>query len=122
MNNKKYRLRKTSKFNPWAIHFNYSRRLWGAKDAERKKCLELSRIRVTNGFKFRCFHCGQFFPYFQIQVDHTIPIANSMPQTKSEFLECFEKLFVTADKLQVLCKDCHKFKTKIELSERKNLQ
>lgn len=58
---------------------------------------------------YRCSFCKRDFIQKHIQVDHIIPIAPF-----KDWNECIEKMFCEADNLQVLCKPCHKKKTKID--------
>jgi 5-methylcytosine-specific restriction endonuclease McrA len=58
---------------------------------------------------FECANCKKAFPEKQIQVDHIKPIGTC--DTWDEFVE---RLFCEVDNLQVLCKPCHKKKTKID--------
>ncbi len=62
--------------------------------------------------EFQCAHCGLWHPQKNVTVDHMIPAG----QLRSwEDLPGFaERLFCSADKLQVLCDVCHAVKTKEE--------
>lgn len=61
---------------------------------------------------YRCAICEELFPSTQVQVDHIKPMGTTV--TWDEFIE---GLFCEADNLQVLCKPCHKIKTKKERVE-----
>lgn len=58
---------------------------------------------------YRCAMCEECFPQSGVQVDHVIAIGKT--QLWDEFIE---KLFCEKDNLQVVCKPCHKEKTKKE--------
>lgn len=58
---------------------------------------------------FTCAECEKEFVQANVQVDHKVPIGSC--KTWDEFIE---KLFCETDNLQVLCKPCHKKKTKEE--------
>lgn len=62
--------------------------------------------------EFQCAHCGQWFPKKSVTVDHIIPAG----QLRSwEDLPGFaERLFCSAEGLQVLCEACHYTKTQEE--------
>ena len=63
---------------------------------------------------YSCATCGGEFPQREVQVDHIEPIGTC--PTWDEFIE---KLFCEKDNLQVVCKPCHKIKTKEERDESK---
>ena len=58
---------------------------------------------------YKCAKCGNDFPQKQVQVDHREPIGNCRNWTTF-----IARLFCEGDNLQVLCKPCHKTKTKGE--------
>jgi len=63
---------------------------------------------------YRCKHCKNVVERPQKQVDHmepVIPIGNVWNRDWNEYRQ---RCFVSSDKLQVLCKDCHKKKTSAE--------
>lgn len=61
--------------------------------------------------RFCCAACGKACLRNNVQVDHTLPIGTCA--TWDEFIE---RLFCEQDNLQVLCKKCHKKKTKEEMN------
>jgi 5-methylcytosine-specific restriction endonuclease McrA len=61
---------------------------------------------------FRCAECEGEFTQKDVQVDHKEPIGSC--DTWDEFID---RLFCEAKNLQVLCKPCHKIKTKKERLE-----
>lgn len=58
---------------------------------------------------YRCANCLGLFPAKEVDVDH-IENLGSIKSFHDVGVFC-ERLFVTSDKLQVLCKPCHKEKT-----------
>jgi 5-methylcytosine-specific restriction endonuclease McrA len=62
---------------------------------------------------YRCNACTKLYVASAVQVDHKIPIGSC--STWDEFIE---RLFCEAENLQVLCKPCHKAKTKAEVAGR----
>lgn len=57
----------------------------------------------------RCNGCNGVFPKAQVQVDHIIPVG--FTKTWDDYIE---RLYCEIENLQVLCKKCHKKKTKID--------
>ena len=63
-------------------------------------------------FEYQCNNCKHWFPEKKINVDHRIP-AGSL--NCSEDLPRFvDMLFCEIGNLQVLCTDCHDYKTQLE--------
>lgn len=58
---------------------------------------------------YHCSSCKRAYPQKQVQVDHIVPIGKGL-----DWNTFIEKLFCERDNLQVLCKTCHKRKTKNE--------
>ena len=87
---------------------------WGRWPAK-FQLLKENRRTVTgrrHKFEYMCAQCKGWFQQKEIQVDHIIPAGA---------LNCHEdlkgfvaRLFVGVDKLQIMCKPCHKVKTKEE--------
>lgn len=63
---------------------------------------------------YKCAGCGKDYPQSGVQVDHITPIGKDL-----DWNEFIERLFCEADNLQVLCKTCHKLKTKEERENQK---
>lgn len=62
---------------------------------------------------YKCAGCGEGFPQAQVEVDHKEPVVD--PKTGFISWDIFiSRLFCEKENLQVLCKDCHKIKTKKE--------
>lgn len=66
---------------------------------------------------YRCSCCGLDYPAKDVQVDHINPIVSTGGFTTWDDL--IENLFCEKEYLQVLCKPCHKIKSKQENTERK---
>lgn len=91
-------------------------RRWGPKydvlkNAATGRKLNKKSGRLAN--HYRCAQCEKDFPQSGVQVDHIEPIGSC--KSWDEFIE---RLFCEADNLQVLCKACHKKKTKKENKKR----
>lgn len=89
-------------------------RRWGPKHDALAGAFSGSKINKKSGRQakhYQCIECAKHFPQKEVQVDHKIPIA-----PYKDWNEFIEKLFCEADNLQVLCKPCHKEKTKKERS------
>lgn len=62
---------------------------------------------------YRCNACGDDFPQKEVQVDHIQPVVDPKVGFK-DWNTFIRRLFCDEDNLQVLCKVCHKDKTKKE--------
>ena len=79
----------------------------------RSEALKLAKERDPDnprGFKWRCARCDKLFPAKQVNADHIIPCGTSL-KGWDRFIE---RMFIGVDKIQVLCRSCHKEKTKEE--------
>jgi len=74
------------------------------------------RARIRRG-KYLCAKCGNIFGPKQISIDHISPVIALTGFIS--FDEYIKRLFVPPEWLQVLCKPCHKEKTKRENRERR---
>lgn len=85
--------------------------------------MDAVKIKLDGLDKWKCENCSHFYAKSEMDVDHIFAIGNSTPTTLDEFQECIEKLHVESHLFDVLCKPCHKIKTKAEARERmrKNL-
>ena len=98
----------------WAFVRSALRKAW-QRWPPRYEVLADSKRTVTgkrHKYEYKCSACGNYFKQKDVQVDHTVPAGtlkdyNDLPQF-------VEKLFVSKDKLSVLCKACHSIKTKKE--------
>lgn len=92
-------------------------RRWPPKFDVLKSALVGRRLNKKSGREanhYLCAECGETFPQSNVQVDHIKPIGDW-----SDWGVAIEALFCEAENLQVLCKTCHKKKTK---EERENKQ
>lgn len=62
---------------------------------------------------YLCAICGDDFPASQVQVDHIVPVVDPEKGFK-DWNTFIRRLFCEASNLQVVCKPCHKKKTKKE--------
>lgn len=62
---------------------------------------------------YLCAICEDEFPATQVQVDHIKPVVDPKKGFK-DWNTFIKRLFCPADNLQVVCKPCHKVKTKEE--------
>jgi 5-methylcytosine-specific restriction endonuclease McrA len=67
---------------------------------------------------YLCAKCKGEFPTSEVQVDHIEPIVNPDIGFIS-WDEFIKNLFCSIENLQVLCKNCHTKKTKIQNNKRK---
>src|SRR5688572_7516740 len=62
---------------------------------------------------YECAECAHHYPQSNVQVDHKNPVVD--PKVGFVSWDVFiERLFCEADNLQVLCKPCHKEKSREE--------
>lgn len=107
-------MKKNKKFPLNAYIFGALRKIY-RWHPERKKALE--QRKLFNG-NYNCDECGGRFVRKGVHVDHIDPVVDP----KTGFVswdEYIKRLFVTADKLQILCKKCHKKKTQKENKQRR---
>lgn len=72
---------------------------------------------------YLCNICKKYHKLSDIQVDHIKPVIPlNRPALSMSFDEIAERLFCSEDNLQVLCKKCHKKKSKEENNIRKELK
>jgi 5-methylcytosine-specific restriction endonuclease McrA len=106
----------------WTHQFKAARLIWSRHSLERKECFAMRRETKENGLhKWNCAICLNWFSLSEIDCDHLDPIQNTIPQTIFEYYECFDRLNVSVNRLQILCKSCHKIKTKYEIKLRKDI-
>lgn len=87
-------------------------RRWGPKFATLAAAKQGKRINPSSGRlaeHYKCASCLGDFPAKQVQVDHIIPMG--VGRSWDDFIN---ELYCEADNLQVLCKECHSVKTKLE--------
>lgn len=84
---------------------------------ERYAAKKAALIPGTKPQLFRCNLCQGSFTSEDSQVDHIQPVVGI--NGFSSWDVYIDSLFVTRDRLQVLCRPCHKEKTKRENAERR---
>ena len=80
------------------------------------KHMAKSLQRLDRGL-YKCQSCQKAFGPKEIHVDHIEPIVNITGFISWD--EYINKLFVTTDKMQVLCIQCHEAKSMVERSLKK---
>ena len=95
-------------------------RRWPPKyEALKKAFVEIKTNKASNrqARHYKCTSCNEDFTSTNIQVDHIKPAVDP----KKGFISWdsfIKRLFVDESGLQVLCKPCHKTKTKTERDAR----
>ena len=99
-----------------------------------KSCKEaLKKVRSTeprykaNGklhkipiVRYTCNHCNNKFPSTEVQCDHIDPVVPiQVPAIYMSLGVLARRIFISADKIQVLCKSCHNQKSQKENEERR---
>ena len=103
--------KKKKQFNLNGYIFGSLRKIWRWYP-ERKKALQYAEV-IVSGKKepeYICWKCSSVLPRKEVHVDHIKPVID----LKKGFVDWntyINRLFVSADKLQVLCIDCHKEKS-----------
>lgn len=100
----------------WTNLLRTVRKEWAMKNPERKDTYKKASVKIDELKRWVCATCKNAFAYSDTECDHVVPVQNTVPQDKVEFLESFLRLH-SAD-LQILCKPCHKIKTKLQLREK----
>jgi hypothetical protein len=84
----------------------------------RYEALNSARRTVTgkrHKYEYQCNMCEKWFKQKEVEVDHIESIGTLR---QYEDLPTFvERLFVSVDELRVVCKPCHKKRTKEERNE-----
>lgn len=79
------------------------------RDRERNQALVAARVGRN---QYLCTNCKLIFARKEVQIDHIEPVT---PITGWDSLDGFvTRLKVPIDKLQVICKTCHKSKSGVE--------
>lgn len=68
---------------------------------------------------YKCNECKDNYPAAEVVIDHIDPVVDTM-KGFTTWDDYVERMFVEAEGLQALCKECHKTKTDNERKERKN--
>jgi hypothetical protein len=81
-----------------------------------KECLNKAKIVTSEGVRYMCNNCKGLFPIKEVQVDHIDPVQpiSGRPLEKNELIDR-----IWTDKIQVLDRKCHLFKSQRENSERR---
>lgn len=61
-------------------------------------------------YEYQCAVCEKWYVQSQVEVDHIIPCGSL--KDYDDLPGFVERLFAPVDKLQVICKSCHRTKTK----------
>lgn len=72
--------------------------------------------------RYRCESCGALVERSQKQVDHIDPVVPIGTKWDGDWNGYRNRLFVTSDRLRVLCKPCHAKKTGAENQRRRQCQ
>jgi len=70
--------------------------------------------------EWQCAECKEWHMQKQVTVDHIVPAGTL--RCHADLPTFVEKLFVSVDDLQVLCKPCHQIKTQLENTYRREQQ
>jgi 5-methylcytosine-specific restriction endonuclease McrA len=97
-------------------------RRWPVKWSVLKAALVGKTVNAKTGKlaqHYKCNECKANFPAADVVVDHIDPVVDTM-KGFTTWDDYVDRMFVEAEGLQVLCKQCHKTKTDTERKERKN--
>lgn len=96
-------------------------RRWPPKYKALKEAFVGKKVNSKTGkmaMHYECAECKKHFVAVDVQVDHIDPVVDP----KKGFISWdvfIDRMFVEIEKLQVLCKPCHKIKTDEEKQQRK---
>jgi hypothetical protein len=85
------------------------RRTWG-RSKQRQSALYAAKVAYG---QYKCAKCGEIYRRKEIEVDHITAVGRF-----KDFDTYIERLFCDSNKLAVLCKSCHKEKTKKDNKKR----
>ena len=89
-----------------------------ARSEHYKEFLQGQRVEWRQGNRkrvsYKCNCCGELFKKTEINVDHIIPIGKETYRTLADAHYFYTLVYCPHSNLQVLCKDCHKDKTRRE--------
>lgn len=111
--------KRKKKYNYYSFLFRVCREKWSTRSPLKKECLKNSSVKVGKLDKYRCADCKDLFAASEVQCDHIEPII-ILPTTLEEFHTAIDRL--ESSNLQILCKQCHVIKTKIEKNTRERLK
>ena len=93
---------------------------WPPKYLTLNEAFVESRVNIKSGRvakHYRCNSCKNLFPNKEVEVNHIVPV---VPITGFDSWDgLIDRLFCEKDKLEVLCKPCHKILTKEENAKRR---
>lgn len=96
-------------------------RRWPPKYQALKAAFVGKKVNAKTGkmaMHYKCAECKKHFVAVDVQVDHIDPVVD--PKKGFVSWDVFiDRMFVEIEKLQVLCKPCHKIKTDEEKQQRK---
>lgn len=72
-----------------------------------------------NAMHYKCACCGGDFPVKEVQVDHLEPLIPTDGTSQNDWNVIIGRALIEIEGFQVLCKPCHKVKTKEENDERR---
>lgn len=75
--------------------------------------------KTADGLRYRCKACGSLVERSEKQVDHIEPVVEIGKPGNTSWDYYRDRLFVSVEKLQVLCRGCHKSKTNEENQRRR---
>jgi len=109
---KKRKFKKKKAFNLHGYIFGALRKIWRWYP-ERKIALDLAKVYISNKELYTCAKCDKIFTRKQVHIDHLNPVISPITGFTS-WDSYIQRLFVSHNHLQVLCKDCHQLKTQAE--------
>jgi len=75
------------------------------------------------GARWICTECGEPFPPTQCEVDHDDPVTPVDVEAKDQSVEdYYDRVRCDESNLRVLCKECHRAKSKAENAERRRIK
>lgn len=80
-----------------------------------EKTVVYHRVKIDRGI-YQCESCKGHFAQKELQIDHIYPVIEVTGFV--DWNNFIERLFCSADKLQALCKPCHKAKSLLENQQR----
>lgn len=107
--------KKTWQTPDWSKRLNgyfisFARRVFHWSPAYREAVSRVEQ-KTEQGKRYRCESCGVLVERSQKQVDHIEPVVRIGEKWNGDWNGYRDRLFVTSDKLRVLCKPCHQAKT-----------
>lgn len=81
------------------------------------------KVGPRGGSRYNCAHCKKAFERTAIQIDHKDPVIPvGISPLNMTLQQLYSNCWVTVDKLQVLCKECHNKKSKAENEVRRTMK